>query len=321
MKYYLAPMEGITGYIYRNSYKKFFDNIDKYFTPFIVTNKSRSLKTKELRDVLPENNKGMNIVPQILTNDSEGFINTTRKLQQLGYDEVNLNLGCPAGTVVSKNRGSGFLAKREELDIFLDEIFKIDDMKISIKTRIGKDSPKEFYELIKIYNKYPLEELIIHPRTQKDFYGNKPNLEVFKDSLSLSTNTICYNGDIFTKDDHDKLIKEFPEVDKIMLGRGILANPGLMNEIKNNIFIDKNTLKDFHDEIFNEYRELFNEDRNAIFRMKELWGYMIHIFSDNKKYAKKIKKAQKLDAYNDAISSLFEEQEIIKGAGLFTNQD
>ena len=320
MKYYLAPMEGITGYIYRNSYEKFFHNIDKYFTPFIVTNKSRSLKTKELRDVLPENNKGMNIVPQILTNDSEGFITTSRKLQQLGYNEVNLNLGCPAGTVVSKNRGSGFLAKREELDMFLDEIFKIDDMKISIKTRIGKDSPEEFYELIKIYNKYPIEELIIHPRTQKDFYGNKPNLEVFKDALSLSTNPVCYNGDIFTVDDHNKLIKAFPEVKTVMLGRGILANPGLMNEIKNNTNIDKEVLKDFHDEILNKYIELFNEDRNAIFRMKELWGYMIYIFSDNKKYAKKIKKSQKLSDYKEAVSSLFTEQEIIEGAGLFNSQ-
>lgn len=319
MKYYLAPMEGITGYIYRNSYEKFFHNIDKYFTPFIVTNKSRSLKTKELRDALPENNKGMNIVPQILTNDSEGFITTSRKLQQLGYNEVNLNLGCPAGTVVSKNRGSGFLAKKEELDMFLDEIFKTDDMKISIKTRIGKDSPEEFYELIKIYNKYPIEELIIHPRTQKDFYGNKPNLEVFKYALSLSTNPVCYNGDIFTVDDHNKLIKAFPEVKTVMLGRGILANPGLMNEIKNNTNIDKEVLKDFHDEILNKYIELFNEDRNAIFRMKELWGYMIYIFSDNKKYAKKIKKSQKLSDYSEAVLSLFTEQEIIEGAGLFNN--
>ncbi|MBB6624766.1 tRNA-dihydrouridine synthase family protein [Clostridium gasigenes] len=317
MKYYLAPMEGITGYIYRTSYEKYFGNIDKYFTPFIVTNQSRSLKTKELRDVFPENNKGMNIVPQILTNDSEGFINISRKLQQLGYNEVNLNLGCPAGTVVSKNRGSGFLAKREDLDIFLDEIFKIDDMKISIKTRIGKDSPEEFYELIKIYNKYPLEELIIHPRTQKDFYGNKPNLEVFKDGLSLSTNPVCYNGDIFTVDDHNKLIKAFPKVDTVMLGRGILANPGLMNEIKNNTFIDKEVLKDFHDEILYKYIELFNEDRNAIFRMKELWGYMSCIFSDNKKYAKKIKKSQNLSDYNEAVLSLFRDQEIIQGAGLF----
>ncbi|MBZ9691876.1 MULTISPECIES: tRNA-dihydrouridine synthase family protein [unclassified Clostridium] len=320
MKYYLAPMEGITGYIYRNSYEKFFNNIDKYFTPFIVTNKSKSLKTKELRDVLPENNKGMNIVPQILTNDSEGFINTSGKLKQLGYNEVNLNLGCPAGTVVSKNRGSGFLAKREELDMFLDEIFKMNDIKISIKTRIGKDSPEEFYELIKIYNKYPIEELIIHPRTQKDFYGNKPNLEVFKDALSLSVNPICYNGDIFTVNDHDKLTRGFPEVKTLMLGRGILANPGLMNEIKNNTFIDKEILKEFHDEILSKYIELFNEDRNAIFRMKELWGYMIYMFSDNKKYAKKIKKAQKLSDYNETVLSLFTEQKIIKGAGLFNNQ-
>ncbi|MBU3157753.1 tRNA-dihydrouridine synthase family protein [Clostridium estertheticum] len=319
MKYYLAPMEGITGYVYRNSYKKFFNNIDKYFTPFIVTNKSRSLKSKELRDVLPENNKGMNVVPQILTNDSEGFIITSRKLQQLGYDEVNLNLGCPAGTVVSKNKGSGFLAKREELDMFLDEIFKIDDMKISIKTRIGKDSPEEFYELIKIYNKYPLEELIIHPRIQKDFYGNKPNLQVFKDALSLSINPVCYNGDIFTSDDHNKLMKTFPEVKKVMIGRGIIANPRLMNEIKNNTNIDKKVLKDFHDEILNKYIELFDEDRNAIFRMKELWGYMIYMFSDNKKYAKKIKKSQNLSDYNEAVLSLFTEQEIIEGAGLFNN--
>ncbi|ACD52795.1 UNVERIFIED_ORG: diguanylate cyclase [Clostridium botulinum] len=320
MKYYLAPMEGITGYIYRNTYEKFFHNIDKYFTPFIVTNKSRSLKSKELRDVLPENNKGMSIVPQILTNDSEGFINTTRKLQQLGYNEVNLNLGCPAGTVVSKNRGSGFLAKREELDIFLEEIFKIDDMKISIKTRIGKDSPEEFYELIKIYNKYPLEELIIHPRTQKDFYGNKPNLDVFKDALSLSNNPVCYNGDIFTVADHNKFEETFPKVKTLMLGRGILANPGLMNEIKNNDFINKELLKDFHDEIFNKYIDLFNEEKNAMFRMKELWGYMIYIFSDNKKYAKKIRKAQKLSDYNEAVLSLFEEQEIIEGAGLFSSE-
>lgn len=321
MKFYLAPMEGITGYIYRNTYKKYFNNIDKYFTPFIVTNKGTSLKTKELRDVLPENNKDINIVPQVLTNNSEDFINTAKKLQQLGYDVVNLNLGCPAGTVVSKYRGSGFLAKREDLDIFLDEVFKMDNMKISIKTRIGRDSADEFYELIKIYNKYPLEELIIHPRTREDFYKNKPNLEVFKDALSLSTNPICYNGDIFTTADYDKFINAFPKVKSIMIGRGILANPALISEIKDDNYLDKKVLKDFHDEIFQQYRELFNEDKNAIFRMKELWGYMIYIFSDNKKYAKKIRKAQKLDDYNYAVASLFNEQEIIKGAGLFSDID
>ncbi|HHD2718855.1 TPA: tRNA dihydrouridine synthase [Clostridium perfringens] len=321
MKYYLAPMEGITGFIYRNSYEKFFGGIDKYFAPFVVPNSSKSLKTKELRDVLPENNKGINLVPQILTNDSEGFILTAKKLKDLGYNEINLNLGCPSGTVVGKKRGSGFLSHREELDKFLEEIFKIDDMKISIKTRLGMDKPEEFYELIKIYNKYPMEELIIHPRTRQDFYGNKPNLEVFKEAISLSKNPVCYNGDIFTLEDHNKLIETFKEVDKIMLGRGVLANPALMNEILNNEFMDKKVLKEFHDEVFSKYREVFNEDRNAMFRMKELWGYMIYMFSNNKKYAKKIKKAQKVVDYNQAVTSLFLEQDILKGAGLFSSEE
>ena len=320
MKYYLAPMEGITGHIYRNSYEKYFHNIDKYFTPFIVPNQSVSLKTKELKDLLPQNNKGLNIVPQILTNDAEGFILTANKLKQLGYEEINLNLGCPAGTVVSKKRGSGFLAYPEELDKFLDEIYKIDNMKISIKTRLGKERADEFYKLIEIYNKYPLEELIIHPRTREDFYGNTPNLEVFKDALKLSKHSICYNGDIFTLNSYNKIINEFPEVNKVMLGRGILANPGLIGEIKNNEFANKEIIKMFHDEIFENYTILLNEDKNAMYRMKELWGYMSHIFTNNKKYYKKIKKAQKAIDYKNAVNSLFIEQDIIKGAGLFNNE-
>ena len=321
MKYYLAPMEGITGHIYRNAYEKYFHNIDKYFTPFIVPNESLSLKTKELRDMLPENNEGLNIVPQILTNNAEGFVLTANKLKQLGYEEINLNLGCPAGTVVSKKRGSGFLAYPEELDRFLDEIYKINDMKISIKTRLGKERADEFYKLIEIYNKYPLEELIIHPRTREDFYGNTPNLEIFKESLKLSKHSICYNGDIFTVDNYNKIVKEFPQVDKIMIGRGILANPGLIDEIKENKFITKEILKQFHDEIFENYTILLKEDKNAMYRMKELGGYMSHIFTNNKKYYKKIKKAQKAIDYKVAVNSLFAEQEIIKGAGLFSNEE
>lgn len=320
MKFYLAPIEGITGHIYRNSYEKYFHNIDKYFTPFIVPNQSVSLKTKELKDLLPQNNKGLNIVPQILTNDADGFILTANKLKQLGYEEINLNLGCPAGTVVSKKRGSGFLAYPEELDKFLDEIYKIDNMKISIKTRLGKERADEFYKLIEIYNKYPLEELIIHPRTREDFYGNTPNLEVFKDALKLSKHSICYNGDIFTLNSYNKIINEFPEVNKVMLGRGILANPGLIGEIKNNEFANKEIIKMFHDEIFENYTILLNEDKNAMYRMKELWGYMSHIFTNNKKYYKKIKKAQKAIDYKNAVNSLFIEQDIIKGAGLFNNE-
>lgn len=319
MKYYLAPLEGITGYIYRNAYEEVFHNIDKYFTPFVVPNQSKKLKTKELRDVLPENNKDLNVVPQILTNNSEYFINTTMRLKDLGYNEINLNLGCPSGTVVSKGKGSGFLAHREDLDRFLDEIYKIEDMKISLKTRLGRDSSEEFYELMKIYNKYPLEELIIHPRTQKDFYKNKPNLEVFKEALQESKNPICYNGDIFSVSDHDKLINDMPAVDRIMLGRGIIANPGLMNEIINKSMINKEILKDFHDRILNGYIELFKDETIVLYKMKEVWGYMIWIFSDNKKYSKKIKKSQNLNEYRAVVSSLLFEQQIIEGCSLFNN--
>lgn len=318
MKYYLAPMQGITGYIFRNAYNKYFSNIDKYFSPFITPTRSARLNMKEFKDILPENNEGIDLVPQILTNSSDGFIHTCLKLNKLGYGEVNLNLGCPSKTVVSKDKGSGFLSKPEELDKFLSEIFEFDSMKISVKTRLGRDEPEEIYKLMEIYNKYPIEELIIHPRTQKDFYDNTPDTAKFKEALSLSVNPTCYNGDIYTASDYKELISKFPKLDSLMIGRGVAANPGLIDKIEKDISLDKIMLKNFHDEIFSDYREAFGEDRNAMFRMKELWWYMIYIFSDNKKYAKRIKKSQNLTDYNIAVESLFREQDIIDGAGLFS---
>lgn len=312
MKFYFAPLEGLTGYIYRNAHQALFQNdIDKYFSPFIAANQSESFKAKELNDILPENNQGQVLVPQILTNKAKDFIHTSKKLNVLGYEEVNLNLGCPSGTVVAKNRGSGFLAKQEELDAFLDEIFTTSVTQISIKTRIGKEQPEEFYELIEIFNKYPIKELIIHPRIQKDFYKNKPNLEVFKDALSLSKNPVCYNGDIFTVEDYKEFVANFPSVDTIMLGRGLLRNPALIASITGNGNLDINLLKEFHDKVYAGYKEVLYGDKNVLFKMKELWFYMITLFSDNEKYLKKIKKSERLWDYDIAVSSLFREQHLI----------
>ncbi|HEY5556861.1 tRNA-dihydrouridine synthase family protein [Acetobacterium sp.] len=311
MNFYFAPMEGVTGYIYRNAHNAFFNNIDKYFSPFIVANQSKSFKTRELNDVLPENNQGLVLIPQLLTNNAKDFINTSKKIKQLGYNEINLNLGCPSGTVVSKNRGSGFLSKREELDAFLDEIFSQSITKISLKTRIGKDQPEEFYGLIAIFNKYPIEELIIHPRIQKDFYKNKPNMKIFKEALILSKNPVCYNGDIFTIKDYKAFSDDFPSVDTLMFGRGLLAHPGLISDITNNIKLEKKILKDFHDKIYGDYKRILFGDTNVLFKMKELWFYMIPVFSDNAKYAKKIKKSKKLYDYDEAVSSLFIEQDLL----------
>lgn len=312
MNFYFAPIQGLTGYIYRNAHHAFFNNsIDKYFTPFIVANQSDSFKTKELNDVLPENNQGVVLVPQLLTNNAKDFIHTSKKLKILGYDEVNLNLGCPSGTVVSKYRGSGFLSKKEELDIFLDEIFSCSATKISVKTRLGKDRPEEFYELIEIFNKYPLEQLIIHPRIQKDFYKNKPNLNIFSEALILSKNPVCYNGDIFTPNDYKEFLARFPGLGTLMLGRGLITNPGLIDDILYNVKLEKSLLKDFHDRLYEDYKKVLSGEKNVLYKMKELWLYMVLMFSDNERYAKKIKKSQRLSDYDEAVVSLFREQDIM----------
>lgn len=311
MNFYFAPMEGVTGYIYRNAHHAFFNYIDKYFSPFIVANQSDSFKTKEINDILPENNQGLVLIPQLLTNNAKDFIHTSIKIKQLGYDVINLNLGCPSGTVVSKNRGSGFLAKREELSVFLDEIFSAAITKISVKTRIGKDQPEEFYELIEIFNKYPLEELIIHPRIQKDFYKNKPNHSVFKDAITLSKNPVCYNGDIFSIEDYNRFTAEFPTVATVMLGRGLIANPGLIGDITDDKKLEMGLVKGFHDKIYDDYKRVLFGDRNVLFKMKEIWYYMLPMFSQNSKYAKRIKKAERLLDYEEAVSSLFREQSLI----------
>ncbi len=310
MNFYFAPMEGLTGYIYRNAHHTYFNHIDKYFSPFISANESGKLKKGEIDDLAPENNQGLVLIPQILTNNAKDFILMANKIKSMGYEEINLNLGCPSGTVVAKNKGSGFLAKTAELDAFLYEIFAWGGTGISVKTRIGKDHPDEFMELMEIFNKYPIKELTIHPRIQKDFYKNKPNMEVFKYAVSRSKNPICYNGNIFSVKQYQEFSAEFPEVGAIMLGRGLLANPGLAKEIKSAIKIDKNTIREFHDKVYSDYRKILFGDINVLYKMKEIWFYMISMFSENGKYAKKIRKSVRLYDYEEAVSSLFREQNL-----------
>lgn len=310
MKCYLAPLEGITTYIYRNAYHTYFYPMEKYFTPFFVPHQKKGFAQKEINELLPEHNRQMNVVPQILTNRAEDFLHTAGKMQQFGYREVNLNLGCPSKTVVSKNKGSGFLAFPKELDRFLDEIFSKTTLKISIKTRLGKIDPEEFYHLITIFNKYPLEELIIHPRVQTDYYKNSPNLQVYRDNASQSLNPVCYNGDLFTLSDYQELIRKFPGTKSVMLGRGILINPGLAGEIHGQTRAEKQLLKAFHDRIYHDYQELYHDDKSVLFKMKELWGYEIKSFTDSAKYAKRIRKSQKAADYLEAVNALFNDREL-----------
>lgn len=310
MKFYFAPLEGITGYIYRNAHHRYFPGIDQYFTPFIQPNMNQCFNSREINDVLPEHNKDISLVPQILTNQAKLFINTAKKLQQMGYEEVNLNLGCPSKTVVTKMRGSGFLREPELLHSFLEEIFSNLDMKISIKTRIGLSDPKEFSDLIKIYNDFPIKELTIHPRLQSDYYKNAPNLEVFADAVSQSKNPICYNGDLFTPQIFRQFTQRFPSVDCVMIGRGLLSNPALVMQIRSNTAPAKECLRAFHDEIYAGYQSTMSGGKNVLFKMKEVWFYLIHSFASAEKYAKKIKKAEKLAVYEAIVDALFSECEL-----------
>lgn len=311
MKLYFAPLEGITGYVFRRAFFKYFDSVDKYFIPFIKPNQRGHLSSRERQDILPENNEGMYAVPQILTNSAEDFIRTAKKLQKYGYQEINLNLGCPSRTVVTKGRGSGFLAFPEDLDRFLDTVFAQADVEISVKTRVGKDSPEEFARLLEIYNQYPIKELIIHPRIQQDVYKNHPNWEVFKEACKESRNPVCYNGDIFSMEDYQRFVDAFPEVDTVMLGRGLLMDPGLSGEIQKGIRMDKQTLRRFHDRLYEGYQEVLSGSRPILFKMKELWGFLAPAFTNYEKYAKKIKKSEKLNVYENVVDALFSEQELV----------
>ena len=306
MKFYLAPLEGITTYVYRNAYHKYFRPMDKYFTPFIVPHIDKKFNTRELKELSKEHNDGLYVVPQLLTNNAEDFQKTARDIIDLGYDEINLNLGCPSGTVVAKKKGSGFLAYPEELDRFLDEIYSKAECKISIKTRIGKSDPEEFYRLLEIYKKYPLEELIIHPRVQTDYYKNTPNWEMYRLAYEQGKEDLCYNGDIFTKEDYECFISTFPETECIMLGRGIIRNPALVEVLEGNHSSKKEALMGFHDMIYDEYQRISSGDRNVLFKMKEFWCYLGTSFEGTEKIMKKIKKTEKLRDYEVYVKAMFD---------------
>ena len=300
MKYYMAPLEGITTYVYRNAHCRHFGKMDKYFTPFIAAQKDKKFNTRELKELSPSHNEGLLVVPQLLTNNAIDFRKNANDIAAMGYQEINLNLGCPSKTVVTKNKGSGFLAMPEELDQFLDDIFKTNKTEISIKTRIGKESPEEFYRLLEIYNQYPIKELTIHPRIQTDYYKNTPNLDMFEVAYKESKNPICYNGDLNSKMDLEKIKNRFPKLSAVMLGRGIITNPGMLSGIT------KEKLYAFHQTILESYIPISSGDRNVLFKMKELWFYMIPLFENTDKIAKKIKKTERLSEYCNIIDTLFE---------------
>ena len=321
-------MEGITTYIYRNAYHKYYGGIDTYYTPFVA---NRKLKSRELRDVLPENNTALPLVPQILTNRTDIFLEIAKQLKDMGYDEVNFNLGCPSGTVVAKGRGAGFLNDPDKLERFLDTIYDKSPLSISIKTRLGIESLYEWEDLLVIYTKFPIKELIIHARTLSQQYGGKPHIEAFKMAQDMLLCPLCYNGDITDGTSYSNLIKSCPDTSAVMLGRGAISNPELPSILKNTNFnfgqicsspipnnpIDINGLSpnnddpldykrfiSFHNELLAGYEDYMSGEQPVLYKMKELWTFWSMHLNIDKKTLKKIKKVQSINAYQSIIKTL-----------------
>lgn len=312
MEFELAPMEAVTTYIYRTAYRQFFEPMDCYYTPFLSPNQNRLLSHKDLQEVLPEHNRDMFLVPQILTKDARLFVGLARELKQMGYQEVNINLGCPSATVVTKGKGAGALKDLVQLENDLDEIFQgLPDMKISVKTRIGIENPEEFWAILPIYNKFPIYKLIVHPRVQQEFYRGEPHMELLHQISNLTDLRISYNGDLFTVNRIREFEKSYPQIQSIMIGRGVIADPSMVGFLKQGKPLTKELLRAFHDLILTDYLEISSGDRNALFKMKELWFYMNTLFQSPDAYFKKIKKAGKMAEYQTAVNQLFQEQELV----------
>ncbi len=339
IKFYVAPMEGVTGYTFRNVHHDCYPGADAYFTPFLSPNQHHAVNPKEHRDVVQEHNQGVPVIPQVLTNKPELFLWAARELKEVyGYEEVNLNLGCPSKTVVSKGKGSGFLEDTEKLRRFFEEVFAETEKdaalekegrrypRISVKTRLGMQEPEEFGELLHIYNDYPLSELIIHPRIQKEFYSGSPHLDAFAEAVKECGHSLCYNGDIWTVEDYIRIKEQFPSVRKFMLGRGLVANPGLIQEIqeyeaaqgdgregkKLQAFEETGkkykSWKKYHDRLLEGYLVQMNGDAgNVLFKMKEQWGFMQRHFPEQERLIKKMVKAGKLMEYEALAERFFSE--------------
>ena len=301
MRYYFAPLEGLTDSIYRKLHHSFFPGVDRYYTPFLSPTVHRSLTTKEKRELPKAATVGFPVVPQVLTKNPEDFLWVATVCKDLGYTEVNLNAGCPSGTVTAKGKGAGMLRDLEELDRFLDHVFTHSPLPISVKTRIGYERVEEFESILAVYNRYPIQELIIHPRVRQAFYNGSVHMDTFRYALQNSKAPLCYNGSLCTKTQIDGFIKDFPQVEAIMLGRGLIADPGLLSPGGTTA----SALAQFHDELLECYTEAFSSSRNAMFRMKENWRHWLCKFEDGEKLGKRLRKATDLTEYKAIAGEIF----------------
>ena len=309
MKIYFAPLEGVTDVVYRRIHAACFNGVEKYYIPFVSPTHHLCFTPKEKRAVSPAENIGFNAVPQILSKNSEQFLWAANELHNLGYQEVNLNLGCPSGTVTGKGKGSGMLRELDTLKSFLDEIFAGTPVPISIKTRIGFTDENEWENIWQILSGYPACNFIIHPRTRSQFYSGIPNREAYAYAMQRTSVPMIYNGDLFTTDDCTSLQAAYPETHALMLGRGLLANPALAQELNGGKKLTREALRDFHDKLYDAYQQN-NPPNVSVIRMRVVMNHLACCFENPKKVLKAIRKAPDAKAYSAAVDRLFDEYEM-----------
>jgi len=300
MKLYFAPMEGITLAVFRRIHHRHFPGIEKYFSPFLVANQTLHFHKKEIRDILPEANPSVPLVPQILTNKADQMLWAVETLAGYGYREINLNLGCSMPQVAKRGRGAGFLADAEALDDFFTTVFKGlkgRDISLSVKTRIGLTDPGEARELLEVFNRHPLCELIVHPRLMRELYSGKPHLDVFSGIFSACRHPVCYNGDIFSEEDFKRLKEAFPGLDRCMLGRGLLMDPALARRLQGGNAAPAEELKAYHDALLNGFLGFLPDGRQAVTKMKGIWSFWGDSFPGKEKELKKLRKSIWPDEY------------------------
>lgn len=313
----LAPMEGLTGYAFRAVHAASFGRLDRYYTPFLAPPRlGFSFDKRYTKELDPAHNQGLglDVVPQLLTKDADQFVWASKLLAEMGYREVNLNLGCPSGTVTAKGKGSGFLRNLEALGAFLDDICSRSALPVSVKTRIGVRDDAEYEKILELYCRFPLAELIVHPRVQKDFYQGKPRWEPYGATLGRAPFPVAYNGDIFTPADFDALVEAFPQTRHVMLGRGIVANPALARMIAGGPSVTRDELERFHDRLYRAYEK--DMGANAVFHMKEWWSCARFLFEDPDAVHRAVRSVRKVDDYLAAVGRVFREERLAE-AGQF----
>ena len=291
MEYEFAPLEGITDAVYRTAHCRFYPGLKRYYTPFISPTKNHIFTPKESRELDPRNNAGVPLVPQLLGKNAEDIIWASDALYNMGYREVNLNFGCPSGTVLAKGKGAGMLSDPEALDRFLDAVFSCAKTDISVKTRLGVRSADEFYRVLEVYDRYPLCRLIIHPRTAGEMYTGSVHRDVFAYAAAHAAAEVSYNGDLFKSDDIAAFHADHPDVGIVMIGRGLVSDPGLIAGG------GTDALRRFHEALCEQYPVVFGSTNSALHRMKAIWSYIILRYEDAARWKKRLIKTKRWDEF------------------------